>query len=399
MRLSSFLSSLLGGLLLLVSSFSVRAQSIDAYGTDETFDFASWNIEWFGSSSNGPNNDAQQYANVLNIIQSLDIDLWALQEIADANDFNRLLRDLGTGYHGTLATNSTTQRIGFIWKTNVVRLNGAAEHILENFRTPFASRPPLQIEASVTIGNQTEVFTFITVQMKAFSDVSSYERRVEAAQRLKNHIDFGDLESEKVIVLGDFNDRLTRSITTGRISPYTPFLEDTDDYFFPSLIVEQNNDPTFIGGTRSTIDHILISDEVLPFYFENSADALDELTAAIPGFSNNTSDHLPIAARLFIPETNTNIEPDSRLTAAAELTSYPNPFSQSLALHVYLPHSDVATISVYDIMGRLVFSTEQGLLSPGQHTLPLALDKLASGFYVVRFETPHVVLHTTAVRQ
>ena len=130
-----------------------EAQTIRAVGTDATLDVATWNIEWFGSPTNGPS-DARQLANVRAVIDQADIDLWGVQEISDPDDFNALLDGLGDGYTGVLATESGTQRIGFLYKTEVFS-NVVVRHILSTFSEAFAGRPPLQLEADVTLGDET----------------------------------------------------------------------------------------------------------------------------------------------------------------------------------------------------------------------------------------------------
>ena len=56
---------------------------IQDVGSDATLDVATWNIEWFGSSSNGPSNDDLQVQNVVDIMLGSGIDIWAVQEIAN----------------------------------------------------------------------------------------------------------------------------------------------------------------------------------------------------------------------------------------------------------------------------------------------------------------------------
>ena len=63
-------------------SFTVPAQ-----GTAATFDWATWNIEWFGSTSNGPAAEAGQLNHVRDIIASTDFDLWGVQEISVGSHF------------------------------------------------------------------------------------------------------------------------------------------------------------------------------------------------------------------------------------------------------------------------------------------------------------------------
>ena len=64
------------------SSMQSASAQIEVVGTDATLDVATWNIEWFGASYNGPSDDAVQVQNVADIVLGTGIDLWAVQEIA-----------------------------------------------------------------------------------------------------------------------------------------------------------------------------------------------------------------------------------------------------------------------------------------------------------------------------
>ena len=65
-------------ILALISSQILSAQTINDlyFGTDTTIDIISWNIEWFPKN----NSTADEVQEILN---SLDADIYALQEIED----------------------------------------------------------------------------------------------------------------------------------------------------------------------------------------------------------------------------------------------------------------------------------------------------------------------------
>ena len=371
----------------------VSAQTIPAKGTEATLDVATWNIEWFGHASNGPSDDAGQIANVKAVIEQADIDLWGVQEIADPQDFEALLDALGDGYDGVLATQSGTLRIGFIYKTDVFS-NIVFQHILTTASFAFAGRLPLQMAADVTFGNTTRRLTFIVLHMKAFSDQASYNRRVDAAQRLKEHIENTQLDQEPVIILGDFNDELTQSIHAGQPSPYDDFLQDTNNYFFPSLRLEEAGLGTFCGNntacsTASTIDHILVTDELVSFYETDSADRFDELLQAIPSYVFSTSDHLPVFARFF--GISTAVEAGDAPEAVAVQPAYPNPFFQSTTLTYTLPRAAEVRVEVFDVLGRRVQILADGFRNAGVHRMTFEAGDLPSGLYLIRFSAGGVI--------
>ncbi len=383
------LSALFAGLVWFVAP--LPAQTITPVGASSTLEVATWNVEWFGSDTNGPSDDGLQQAHVAAVIGQADIDLWALQEISDTGAFDDLLSALGDGYAGTLATNSGQQRIGFIYKTDVVHPR-RTEHILEDFSFDFASRPPLKLEADVTISDTTVTVTFITVHMKCCGGTEDRERRQNAAQRLKNHIDFTNLNKEAVVVLGDFNDELNDTIAPGTDSPYLNFINDPGDYQFATMDLDQGNTPTWCGNTAcssgSTLDHILMTNELFTAYEEGSTDRFASLISAIGGYVNNTSDHLPVYARFRFP-VDTATEPEASLPPAFSLDAvFPNPFSAHVTVRFTLHHPQRVRLRIYDLLGRPVRDLLDGVRTAGTHAVDFDGAGLPAGPYLIRLDGP-----------
>ena len=69
------------------SDLSVDAVSFpsDSIPKDHTLDIVTWNVEWFGDPSNGPDDDNLQMQNAKTLIETMGADLYALQEISNAN--------------------------------------------------------------------------------------------------------------------------------------------------------------------------------------------------------------------------------------------------------------------------------------------------------------------------
>jgi len=375
--------------LLSLSAASARSQVLPMVGSEATFEVATWNIEWFGSSSNGPSDDAQQFENVRKVIAETGIDVWALQEISDTRLFDDLLDALGTNFAGALATNSGQQRIAFIYDTRVIRLRSQISHILEDFGADFASRPPIQMDARVTIDGTTVDFTLITVHMKAFADFGSYEKRLAASTRIKNRIDFTLLSGEPVIVLGDLNDEIRRSITSGRESPYANFRDDAQDYFFATLELEDRNAATFCGSspdcaTGSTIDHILLTNEAAALYEEGSADRMENLLSDLPQYLARTSDHLPVYA-LFDLGLGTDVDDPAEIPGGLTLTNiFPLPSNSFTTVEISTTRPTDVTIEISDLLGRVVLSHVDARSTIGSRTVTLDTSGLSSGVYHLR---------------
>ena len=68
--------------------------------------------------------------------------------------------------------------------------------------------------------------------------------------------------------------------------------------------------------------------------------------------------------------------------------NYPNPFNPVTTIRYSVPHSGVVTVQVYNAVGRLVATLEQGRVVAGRHEVRFNAEALASGLYVytVRFD-------------
>ncbi|MEX0747402.1 MAG: endonuclease/exonuclease/phosphatase family protein, partial [Rhodothermales bacterium] len=148
-----------GVLIAIVVHFhSSAAQNIPVKGSATTFDVATWNIEHFGNDGAEPHDDERQFENVRQVILQSQIDLWAVQEIEDDADFERLVSALGGGWRGELDRASTNLNVGFIYNSDVIHLR-RSRNILTSFPNEFAGRPPLVIEVDVASGDRSHILT------------------------------------------------------------------------------------------------------------------------------------------------------------------------------------------------------------------------------------------------
>ena len=366
-------------------------------GTPGTLDIATWNIEWFGHPQNGPSNDDMQIENVASIMAASDIDLWGVQEIADPDDFDLLLDLLGDNYDGILATNSVEQRIGFVFDTRVIAIR-QQRHILESFLSSFAGRPPLLLEANVTLPDTTVVINFIVVHMKAFGDSDSYDKREDASLRLKNNIDFGSLFDQRVVILGDFNDELDTSTFAGIPSPYTNLVEDQDNYLFTTQTLDAAGEGTFCQNSScsqrgSMLDHILITNELFDDYEAGSTALYLDATTSVTGFGASTSDHVPVYAR-FNFATNTSLDKEPVHPEQWEI--YPSPTRSSANMQFKLGSAQHAIVERLDMLGRTVETLHQGSLHDG--VIPLQSENWARGTYLIRLTTDNKVAYRVFVK-
>ena len=76
-------------------------------------------------------------------------------------------------------------------------------------------------------------------------------------------------------------------------------------------------------------------------------------------------------------------EPDVA-PAALKLDVYPNPFTAESTVRYRLPHPDVVTVSVFDVLGREVARLADGRQLAGVHDVRLSRPDLPAGAYLIR---------------
>ncbi len=276
---------------------------VPAKGSATTLDVGSWNIEWFGSTGNGPTNETLQLNNVRDVVSGADLDIWGFEEVTSASHWASLKSQL-PGYSGFLANESNVvsgstyyaaseQKVGILYKSALASVQDA-RIILTASDTDFAGRPPLQVKLQVTLNGTTEEVVVIVVHPKCCSDATSWQRRVNASNALKSYLDVS-FPSQKVWVIGDFNDDVDTSIYAGHASPYANFVNDSARYKFPTKALSD-------AGVASTtsfpdmVDHHLNSNEASALYLASSAEVY-RVDAFIGSYGTTTSDHYPLLSR------------------------------------------------------------------------------------------------------
>ena len=281
---------------------SPRAVSVPAQGTATTLDIGNWNIEWFGDAANGPTNETLQQSNVRDVIASADVDIWGLEEVVTAAAWNSLKAGL-PGYAGVLSSDanvvsgsayytSTEQKVAVLYKTSVASLV-SAKLVCTASDYAFAGRPPLEVTLNVTLNGTTQPLVLIVLHNKAFNDVTSWQRRKDASTCLKSYLDT-TYPTQRVMVVGDWNDDVDTSITAGEPTPFANLLADPARYTFPTKALSD-------AGIASTvsysdfIDHQLASNEQMADYVSASAHVV-RADQYVTSYGTTTTDHYPVVS-------------------------------------------------------------------------------------------------------
>jgi trimeric autotransporter adhesin len=376
----------------------VVAVSGNTYDVANTLEVVNWNVEWFGSPTLGPSDDNLQATNVATILNSLNADIYALAEIVDTTRLRSLVAAMpGYAYRvsdfGSYADNrqdpdyAGAQKLAFVYRTSVVTnpqftafFRCTEAQACPEFNYWSSGRFPFVMTANVTLNNVTKQVSFILIHAKANTSptATSYARRKNGADGLKAKLD-ADYPTQNFVILGDFNDDLDQTITTGITPPvtsYTAFTSDATNY--PALTL-----PLSQAGKKSTvsyndvIDHVVVSNEMNTYYVPASAEIQSQVAGLVANYGNTTTDHYPVLTRYsFSPNTATGAP------RFAQLGLYPNPVSKTI--RVVVPEQGQGLqLEVHTTDGRLVISST-GSVEQLNQQLNAKVGALNAGMYVVR---------------
>jgi hypothetical protein len=302
----------------------------DSISKVNTLDIVNWNLEFFGARSEdygneeyGPADEALQLQNVKSVLDSLDADIIAVEEVSNDSLFHVLVSSLGK-YKSTCSDRYSysfngpdntfpPQKVCFIYdSTTVEALNTRVlfESLYDSARTIDGSllpgypggassfyssgRLPYLLKAKTTINGVSEDVSLIVVHAKSGSTEADRVRRQYDAKVLKDSLD-SFVDGNNIVVLGDLNDDLDVSIVPGAATPYLSFVQDTAHYVPVTKTLSD-------AGAKSTvsfndvIDHQIISKELSKLYLLHSATIVTPF-GWIPNYGNTTSDHLPVITR------------------------------------------------------------------------------------------------------
>lgn len=364
--------------------FQLTAQNLRdlSFGTDSTLEIATWNLEWF------PKDGQTTIDSVTQIIEALNIDILALQEINDTASFNQLLANL-PGWDGHYAENGNL-RLAYIYNTNNIYLLDIYE-IYQDKSREFP-RSPLVMEA----GFQNQRFFIINNHLKCCGDATlnsgnpwdEETRRRDASKLLKDYVD-SILPDERVIIPGDLNDLL---IDPGN-NVFQSLIDDAANYLFADMDIALANPSEWsYPGWPSHIDHILISNELFNEFINNPSNVTtikidDYLPGGFNEYNSKISDHRPVALRLFV-NAGPPVGLEDNHQPKKNLGIFPNP-SNSIIHFSFKSIGDSYTLEIYNSNGQKVHSFE---ISEGISLISWDAVHLPKGLYYAKLMTDQKVI-------
>ena len=254
---------------------------IPSFDVNTKHDIITWNCEFFPTADDSTINALSE------IIQDMEVDIIAFQEIKKRGWFYKLMQRL-PDYSFVISKQSSFMDQAIIYKKDNYSLVKTTELFAENDYN-FAGRPPLKCDLYSKVDNRK--LSLINIHMKCCD--SGLNRRKKAAKMLYDYLDKLIYQNKDVtyIVLGDWNDDL-KDLENEHC--FNDFLNDKR-YFFPTLDITYDLSQASYPKEPyvSFLDHILVTKNHLNEYNVQTI-RLDELMGSFNNYETYISDHLPV---------------------------------------------------------------------------------------------------------
>lgn len=395
----------------------------------ETFDIVTYNLEFFGSdvknTSNvefGPTDDALQIENVAAVMNKLNADVYAVQEVSDDPSLDILIQKIsinGKTFDKTISTswsysfnapdpNFPPQKLVVLYNTQTTKVKKSRvmfSKLYDDIRSgsttlanyPEASsasffgsgRLPQMVDIETTINGVKKDITIINIHARANSgtDISKYNMRKYDVELLKDSLDV-HYPNANLILLGDFNDDVKTSVIAGQPSSYQKYVEDTTRYNALTLGISNAGAYTYLSS-GGFLDHIISSNELNDQYISNSTAVYDPRND-ISNYVTTTSDHGPVIARFALTADAPLAISQYQKENQNILKAYPNPTKNILNFQINTDKK--STITLYDLNGKIVGKPYEFY---GDKT-PLSFDisQLRSGIYLYTLSQENKVVYS-----
>lgn len=351
-----------------------------------SFKITTWNTEWLGCTSEGPEDEALQLSNVASAMLAMNSDIYCIQEVTNnqasptiATLVSLLGSDQWDGRIVSADPDGCDQRQAILFKkarvqfVNASMLNTGSNAQNNTYYYNWSSgRYPAVYNVNLLSGNSVVPVSIINIHAKAEDgNAMSYTRRLGASEALKAILDGPAYNSKNVMVIGDFNDYLLGTNSSScncSSSPYQNFMNDPQRYAGITQSI-------LATGGNPTIQNLFVSNELASNYISGSAVREMSVPQSIGGYYNTTSNHVPISARF---EFSTLSDADFVKADEKALNVYPNPVADELKISG--ADLQIDAVQVFDLAGRAIrFMTE--------NADTIDVSNLPSGIYVLRVGT------------
>lgn len=267
------------------------------FGTDSTLDMMTWNIEFF------PKAGQNTIDSVSKIIQALEMDVIAVQEIEDTSAFRTMMLSI-PGYAGFARLNSYLG-MGFIYKTSSIQINALYEIFTAQQYWNYFPRAPIVMDMNYMNERYILIVNHLKCCGDGYIDLGNTDdeeyRRAQAVAILKQYVDTS-FPTEKTIILGDLNDLITDQPNA---NVFQVILNDPSNYSFADASIASGSSSNWSFPTwPSHLDHIIITNELF-YETQNNGSYVQtlklesEFASGWSSYDAIVSDHRPVAMKIY----------------------------------------------------------------------------------------------------
>ncbi len=359
-----------------------------SFGTNQTFDVVTWNVEWF------PKNGSITIDSVKEIIQAMDADIIACQEISDTTAWKNMVNSIG-GYEAIFFP-GRYRGLAYVYKTSTVQIQDfykiySASQYSNNFpRAPKVLDVTFNGQSFIIINNHLKCCGDGTLSANNSSDEEN--RRFQAMNLIKSYID-NNFTDKNVILLGDLNDNLGDVYYN---NVFQTVLDDPQNYKFVDLSIANGLGFDWsYPNWPSHLDHILISNELFDD-FDNTNSSISTIMVdnfMAGGFNEydaKVSDHRPVGLKLSLNNwgVNTKNEPSEQI----HLSVFPTPATDQLNIEMINNKEEITSISIVNVTGQTLLKKPWETQT---QRMTLDIQDLESGVYFVVIQTNNSIITRT----
>ena len=358
---------------LLMNFISIGQIEDLSFGTNDTFDIMTWNIEQF------PKNGQTTVNYVSEIIQNLEMDIIAIQEVDNINYFEQMVDGLNM-YEGYLES-EWFAGLAYIYNPEVIQINDLYEiYTTSDYWSAFP-RSPMVMDLNyndhriIVINNHYKCCGDGILNMSDSGDEET--RRYQANLLLKTYID-QNFSSENVILLGDLNDDIAE---TSQNNVFQMFIEDSQNYLFADIEIATGTSANWsFPNWPSHLDHLLITNELFSEFENENSEVktikIDDYLSGWSEYDQNISDHRPVALKLYMDSSlgTTNISDDNAI-----FWNTPNPFKDQTVFKLN-ELSENQRIEIYTALGQKITT----LYKIGVNTITWNSENFTNGIYIAK---------------
>jgi Protein of unknown function (DUF3500)/Secretion system C-terminal sorting domain len=193
----------------------------------------------------------------------------------------------------------------------------------------------------------------------------------------------GDLSAEKkalvIAAIKTYVNDLEDATATVILNKYTAELDNTYIAFSGTTAMTTKNDYVRIDGPSIWLEYSMQGGIVIRT--ENHPHSVWRDRSGDYGGTGNPT-----------PVSNT-------LNVVSSIKNYPNPATQTVNIDVTLSNYAEISVSIYDLNGKLVVNAFEGVLSEGQHVLPIDVSHLSKGSYFYQVKSNEKGVIKTLTKQ